>query len=278
MAQGDSVLRIGRRRVGAPAVEIEWDPVGGSIDPSALEDVDAIVNLSGATIGQRWTDAARREIVDSRVRSTGLLATTIARMPRPPRVFLNMSATGFYGDRGDEILDDDATAGEGFLAGLARAWEEATGPASDAGIRVVLPRLGVVMHPATGPLQRLVPIFRLGAGGRIGDGRQWLSWIGRTDAVRVLAALLDLESLSGPVNACSPEPVRNSEFTSVLAAALHRPALAVVPAFAVRLLYGEMGMETVVAGQRVVPRRLLAAGFRFEYPSLADAIHHELAG
>lgn len=274
-ARGDTVLGMGRRQSGT-SVDIEWDPASGRLDPAALDGVDAVANLAGANLGQRWTASVRREIVESRVASTRLLAETMARMARPPRTLLNMSAVGYYGDRGDEVLDDGATPGVGFLPEVVRAWEGATAPAAGAGIRVVIPRLGVVMHPDSGPLQRLLPIFRLGAGGRIGDGLQWMSWIGRTDAIGLLMALLDRDELAGPLNACAPNPVRNAEFTKVLASVVHRPALAIVPTFAVRLLYGEMGMETVVEGQRVVPRRLLESGFRFEYPELRGAIVHEL--
>jgi uncharacterized protein (TIGR01777 family) len=273
--RGDTVLGIGRSRPGS-TVDIEWDPAAGRLDPRALEGVDAIANLTGANLGQRWTESVRKEIIESRVASTRLLATTIASMAQPPGTLLNMSAVGLYGDRGDEVLGDEAAPGSGFLAEVVRAWEAATTPAAAAGVRVVMPRLGVVIHPDSGPLQRLLPIFRLGAGGRIGDGRQWLTWIGRTDAIRVLVALLHRDDLAGPINACAPNPVRNEEFTKVLASVLHRPALAVVPPFAVRLLYGEMGIETVVQGQRVLPRRLLEAGFRFEYPDLRGAIEHEL--
>ncbi len=274
-AQGHQVLRIDRAHPGRQT-DIVWDPGKGVLDVAKLEGIDAAINLTGTNVGQRWNPAVKRAIVESRVRSTELLAGAIAQLNPRPRVLLNMSAAGYYGDRKDEPVDERSKPGRGFLAQVVEQWEAATRAASDAGIRVVCARCGVVLHPSASILARLIPIFRLGVGGRIGSGRQWLSWISRTDALRALEFLLSAESLGGPVNVTSPQPVRNAEFTRVLARVVRRPAITVVPPFAVKLLYGEMGQETVLAGQRVVPRRLLEAGFQFKHPDIEDAIRWEM--
>jgi uncharacterized protein (TIGR01777 family) len=271
-AHGHAVVTVGR----SGNADVRWDPARGLIDASGLEGVDAVINLAGERIDQRWTSAARRRILDSRVLPTRLLAGTLARLPAPPAVLVNMSATGIYGDRGDEVLDERSAPGSGFLAEVVQAWEAAAQPARDAGLRVVHPRTGVVLHPSSGALHRLLPIFQLGVGARIGNGRQWMSWIGLTDAVRGLGWLALQGRLDGAVNLTSPVPVRNAEFTRILARVLRRPALAVAPALALRLVYGRMGEETVIGGQRVLPARLLGAGFRFECPELEAALRHEL--
>lgn len=271
-SEGHVVAGIGRSN----ASEIRWDPARGELAADALDGVDAVVSLAGAPIDQRWTDHARREIRESRVRSTELLARTMAAMPARPAVLVSMSATGIYGDRGDEVLDERSAEGDGFLAEVVRAWEAAAEPAREAGIRVVHPRTGPVLHPGGGMLKRLLPIFHLGAGGPISGGRQWISWIARTDAVRGLAWLMLESTLGGPVNLTAPEPARNRDFTRTLARILHRPAFAPVPAFAVKLLYGQMGEETVVGGQRVLPARLREAGFAFRLPNLEAALRYEL--
>lgn len=272
---GHVVVRIGRGS-SRDGVDVEWDPAAGRLDAALLQGVEAVLNVAGERIDQSWSPAAKRRILDSRVQSTVLLARTCAAMDPKPRVLVNMSAVGIYGDRGDEPADEAAAPGTGFLADVVRAWEEAADPAREAGVRVVHPRAGTVMHPAGGALARLVPIYRMGGGGAVGSGRQWMSWIARTDLVRALAWLAVESTLGGAVNVVSPEPVRNAEFGRILASVLHRPALINAPAFAVRMLYGEMGQETVLAGQRVVSRRLTEAGFRFEYPDLRSALAHEI--
>jgi uncharacterized protein (TIGR01777 family) len=271
-AQGHHVLHIGR----SGAAEVRWDPARGTLDATALEGLDAVVNLAGERIDQRWTSEARRRIVDSRVQATSLLASTLPRLSRRPAVLVNMSAVGFYGGRGDEVLDERSATGTGFMAEAVRAWEAAADPARDAGLRVVHPRTGVVLHPSFGALRRMLPVFQLGAGGRVGHGRQWMSWIGLTDTVRGLAWLALDATLAGPVNLTSPVPVRNADFARILARVLRRPAIAAAPAFAIRLVYGRMGQESVVDGQRVLPARLLGAGFRFRHPELEAALRHEL--
>ena len=274
---GHAVIRIGRREDDRHG-HIRWDPDAGTLDVSKLAGVRIVINLVGANIGQRWTPEWRKKIVDTRVRSTSLLARACAELDPHPRVLVSMSAIGYYGDRGDQELDEDSSAGTGFLADVVRAWEGAADPAREAGVRVVHPRAGLVLHPSGGLLKELLPIFRLGAGGRLGSGRQWLSWISRTDAIRALSWAALHESLGGPLLVTAPSPVRNAEFTKALAKAVHRPALAVVPAFAVRLMVGEMGEETILAGQRAIPRQLLDSGFQFEHPTIDAALASELRG
>jgi uncharacterized protein (TIGR01777 family) len=274
---GCTVRTIGRGR-SAP-VDIAWDPMHGVLAPSALVGVGAIVHLAGETIGQRWTTNARRRIRESRVRGTRLIAETIAGMndASRPRALISMSAVGCYGDRGDELLDDSSSPGAGFLADVVRAWEHAAEPAERAGVRVVHPRMGVVLHGGGGMLGRLLPIFRLGLGGRVGSGRQFLSWIAIDDAVAGIDFLLRSGELHGAVNLTSPGPVTNARFTEALGTVLHRPVLATVPAPAIRLLYGDMGEELLLGGQRAVPRTLETAGFRFAHPDIEGALRAAIA-
>ncbi|MFN8669008.1 MAG: TIGR01777 family oxidoreductase [Gemmatimonadaceae bacterium] len=276
-AAGHAVLRIGRARgasAGGDGPEIVWD-AATTLDAASLEGVDAVVHLAGESIAQRWTPDAKRAIRASREQGTGLLARTLASLTHRPRVLVSMSAIGIYGDRGDEAVDESSPVGRGWLTEVARAWEGAADPARAAGIRVVHPRLGVVLSPEGGALAKMLPIFSLGAGGKIGSGRQWMSWISRTDTLRALEFLLTAETLDGAVNLTAPAPVSNADFTSVLGRVLGRPTIAPVPAFAIKLLYGEMGEATVIEGQRVLPTKLLAAGFRFEHPELEAALRAE---
>ncbi len=274
-SMGHAVIRIGRRE-NPKHGNIKWDPDNGVLDPAGLAGVRIVINLCGENIGQRWTPEVRKKIVDSRVRTTDLLARTIAQIDPHPRVLVNMSAIGYYGDRGEEEVDEDSTPGHGFLAELVRAWESAADPAREAGIRVVHPRAALVLHPSGGLLAKLLPIFRLGIGGPIGSGRQYLPWISRTDAIRALSWASLHESLAGPLIVASPTPASNAEFAKALGRALHRPAFAPVPEFAVRLLFGEMGDETVLSGQKAVPQHLIDSGFEFDHPTLDKALAYEL--
>lgn len=274
---GHTVLTIGRPRSGGTQPDIKWD-AATTLDAAALEGVEAVVHLAGESIAQRWTDEARRAIRESRVQGTALLARTLASLDHAPSVLVSMSAIGIYGDRGDEQLDESATTGDGFLAEVGRAWEAAADPARVAGIRVVHPRLGIALSPDGGALAKLIPIFSLGVGGQIGSGRQWMSWISRTDLVRALAFMLTEAALAGPVNLVAPAPVTNAEFTDVLGRVLRRPTIVPVPAFAIKLLYGEMGEATVIEGQRVVPTRLQEAGFTFAHRDLEAALRAEGVG
>lgn len=270
---GITVIRIGR----GERNDVQWDPDAGTLDGTPLEGVDAVVHLAGENIAQRWTAATKRAIRDSRVQGTALIARTLAGLARKPRALLSGSAAGIYGaQRGAEILTEASSLGTDFLAAVARDWEHAAEPARAAGIRVVYSRTGVVLDPAGGMLQRILPVFKLGGGGRLGSGRQWLSWISRSDWVRAMRFLLDA-GVGGPFNLASPNPVTNAVFTDTLGSVLQRPTLMVVPEFAIRLAFGEMGEATVLASQRMLPERLLAEGFRFEHAELAPALRHELS-
>ena len=272
--EGHKVRRIGRPS--SRSVEYHWDLAAGRLDPAALDGADAVVNFAGATIAQRWTSDHKREILSSRLRSTEVLAKTMAAVRSPPRVFLSTSAIGIYGSRGDEPLDENSKPGGGFLADVVKQWEQAANPARDAGVRVVHPRLGLVMHPDGGALEKLFPVFNIGGGGKIGKGTQWMSWIGLHDVLRALVFLITSDLLSGPVIVSAPNPVTNEQFSHTLGAVMHRPSVATVPEFAVKLMFGEMGEETLLSGQRVVPRRLLDNGFTFDFPELEGALRHEL--
>jgi uncharacterized protein (TIGR01777 family) len=246
------------------------------LDPRALEGTDAVVHLAGEPIPQRWTAEAKRRIRESRVRGTQLIATTLAGLARPPRVLASGSAMGVYGDRAGEVLDEDSALGRGFLAEVATAWEEAAQPAARAGVRLLTLRTGLVLSRRGGALAKLLLPFRLGAGGRIGSGRQWVSWIALDDTVGAILHAIEHPSLAGPVNVSAPEPVTNAEFTATLARVLHRPAVVPVPAFALRLAFGEMGEATLLASQRMRPRRLLESGYPFRHPTLEGALRHAL--
>ena len=258
---------------------IRWDPAAGLLDPGHLTGVDAVVHFAGETVGVRWTEARKRRIRESRLQSTRLLAETIARMDRPPRVLVSASGVGAYGNRGEETLTESSStvdAPSDFFVELAREWEAATEPARAAGVRVVIARLGVVLTPAGGALRQMLPAYRLGGGGRMGSGDQWMSWIVMDDALGALHHALMHDALSGPVNLTSPEPVRSRDFASTLGRVLRRPALVPVPAAGLRLLFSEMADVALLASQRVQPARLLETGFDFRYPSLEGALRHVL--
>jgi len=253
--------------------EIGWDPAQGRLDPGHLEGVDAVINLGGESLAHwPWTEAYKRRILESRTRTTELLAGTFARMDRPPLVLVSASAVGYYGDRGDEILREESKPGTGFLADVAKAWEAATEPARAAGTRVVLARIGMVLSLAGGALPTMLLPFRLGLGGRLGNGRQWMSWIAMDDTLRAIHHCLTEVSLAGGVNLTAPHPVTNTVFTETIGRVLRRPTALPVPALAIRLFLGEMGQQLLLAGQRVLPGRLEASGFRFSHPDLGPAL------
>lgn len=273
---GAHLVRLVRRAPQA-AGEVGWNPAEGRIDPEGLAGAPAAVNLCGENVaGGRWTAERKQRMWHSRVDSTRLLSETLAVLDPPPRVLVNASAIGFYGDRGEEELDESSPAGRGYLAELAQAWEAACEPAESAGIRVVRLRIGIVLSREGGALAKMLPLFRIGLGGRLGSGRQFWSWIALPDLVRVIDFAIGNESLSGPVNAVSPEAVRNSGFTRALGRVLGRPTLLPAPAAAIRLALGEMGDEMLLGGARVRPGKLERAGFRFEYPGLDAALALEL--
>jgi uncharacterized protein len=274
---GHRVTPLTRGRPGPGAVQ--WDPLGGWIDTAGLDGVDAVVHLAGESVGTRWTPARKHRIRESRLLGTRLLAETLAKLPRPPRVLISASGVGAYGSRGEEILTEASStldAPSDFFVELAREWEAATEPARAAGIRVVIARMGVVLTPAGGALQRMLPAFRLGVGGPLGSGRQWLSWVAMDDAVGALHQALMSDRLSGPVNVTAPEPVRWREFATTLGRVLRRPAILPVPASALRLVFGEMADVALLASQRVVPAGLRQAGYEFRYPALEGALRHLL--
>jgi uncharacterized protein (TIGR01777 family) len=269
-ADGHDVVVLVRRPASGPD-EIRWDPAAGSLDAAALEGVDAAINLSGAGVGdRRWTSSYKQEIRDSRVRSTTTLATALAQLPTPPSVLVNASAIGWYGTTGDVAVDESAPRGDGFLAEVCEAWEAATSPASDAGIRVVHARTGLVVSAHGGAWKRLIPLFRAGIGGRIGNGRQFWSTISLRDEVRALTFLLDQPSVGGPVNLTSPVQSTNAEVTTIMGELLRRPVVLPVPAAALRAALGEFAGE-IVASQRVAPRALTNAGFTFDHPDFRAA-------
>lgn len=270
---GHEVLRLTRRP--ARPGDVAFDPGKGSLDAQALEGVDAVVHLAGESIAGRWSLARKQEIMRSRTLGTGLLSRTLAGLARPPQVLVSASATGYYGSRGEECLEESSPPGRGFLAQVCRDWESSTAAASAAGIRVVHVRTGIVLTPAGGALAKMLLPFRLGMGGRMGTGRQYWSWIGLDDLLGVLnRALLD-RGLEGPVNAVAGA-CTNSEFTRVLARVLRRPALAPVPALAIRIFLGEGGEELLLHSARVVPARLREREFRFAWPDLDGALRHVL--
>jgi uncharacterized protein (TIGR01777 family) len=281
-ADGNAVRPVVRPASDGPPADgaIRWDPAAGTIESDALEGIDAVVHLAGAGIGdKRWSPARKREIRDSRVRGTDLLARTLARLSRPPPVLVSGSAVGYYGDRGDAELTEQSASGTDFLAGVVRAWEAAAQPAVDAGIRTVYLRNGVVLAADGGMLPRLVTLFRFFVGGRLGSGRQWLSWVSIDDEVGVIRFVLDRPDLSGPLNVTGPSPATNAQFTKALGAALHRPSALPIPAFGPRLVLGrEMADEMLFVSQRAVPAALIAAGYDFAHPDVATALHEVLGG
>lgn len=274
-ADGHDVLRLVRRPARRPD-EVRWDPASGQVDTGPLAGIEAAIHLAGAGLGDRpWTPARRRLVYDSRVEGTRTFARALASLEARPRVLISMSGVGYYGNQGDRVLSEDSPVGTNYIAKIAHDWEQPTSLASDAGIRVVTTRTGVVVASGGGAFSRILPIFRLGLGGRIGSGRQYWSWIGLNDYVRAIRFLLDRDEIAGAVNVCSPNPVTNAELTECLARLLHRPALVPVPGFALRLPFRDFA-DDLLAGQRVIPTRLLAAGFTFEQPDFETALKSAL--
>ncbi|MER7176978.1 TIGR01777 family oxidoreductase [Streptomyces mesophilus] len=270
-ADGHEVVRLVRRPA-RTANEAEWDPKRQYVHAAGLAGCSAVVNLAGAGVGdRRWTAAYKKELRDSRVLGTAALAEAIAALDEPPRVFVNGSAIGYYGDTGQHAVDENAPAGEGFLPSMCVAWEEAAGAAVEAGIRTVFARSGLVVARKGGAWGRMFPLFKAGLGGRLGDGRQYWSFIALHDEVAALRHLIDTEELSGPVNLTAPEPVTNREVTAAMGRALHRPTLFTAPAPALRIVLGEMASD-VLCSQRVLPARLLDSGFTFAFPTIGEAV------
>jgi uncharacterized protein (TIGR01777 family) len=273
--RGETVVTL-VRRLDRTEDEVYWDWAEGRLESGKLEGLDAFVHLAGRPIAGRWTGSVLREILESRSKGTQLIAEGLAALSNPPEVLVSASAIGFYGDGREREFDDASPRGAGWLADVCAAWEAATRPASDAGIRVAIPRIGIVLSPDGGALQKMLPAFRLGLAGRMGDGKQGMSWIALGDLVRVLLHLIDTPELSGPFVATAPNPVSNAEFTKTLGRVLRRPTVLPAPAFAIGAALGEMGRRLILDGDFIRPSRLLEAGFAFEHPQLEAALRHEL--
>jgi uncharacterized protein len=269
-SSGDKIVRL-VRHAAKDSSEISWDPAIPLL-PESVSGFDAIIHLAGETIFGRWTEAKKKKIRESRVLGTSNLAQAASRAQQKPRIFLSASAIGYYGDRGDEPLTEQSSIGTGFAAELCREWESATDAAAQAGIRTVRMRIGIIMSPDGGALQAMLPAFRMGLGGRMGDGRQWMSWIHVQDMATAVQHILENEELHGPVNMVAPDPVTNAEFARTLASVLSRPAIFPMPAFVVKVIFGQMGNELLLASQRVEPAKLAGSGYRFRYRELKPAL------
>ncbi|PWB81781.1 MAG: TIGR01777 family protein [Candidatus Methylomirabilota bacterium] len=276
-ANGHRVGRLIRTLPRKGKSEFQWGPETGFIDTAHLEGIDGVVHLAGENIAtERWTDEKKAKIRDSRVDGTRLLCDALAGLKQPPKVLVCASAVGYYGDRGDELLTEESEPGTGFLAGVCREWEAATTSAEQRGVRVVRLRFGMVLSPTGGAMARLLPPFKKGLGGVLGTGRQYVSWIALDDLLGVIAHALTTEVLQGPVNAVTPNPVTNREFTRTLGRLLGRFTIFPMPAAAAHLMFGELADELLLASQRVQPTRLLATGYDFRYPELEGALRHLL--
>jgi uncharacterized protein (TIGR01777 family) len=273
---GHRVTRLVRRNPAPGEPEISWNPAAGTVDSAGLKGFDAVVNLAGESLAGRWTAKKKRRIYDSRVKSTRLLSESLAQLGSPPKVLLSASASGYYGDCGDEVLSEEHAPGSTFLAQVCRDWEAATEPAARSGIRVVKLRIGLVLSRAGGALARLLLPFRLGLGGRIGSGRQYFSWVSLEDVVGTILHALMTETLVGPLNVAAPNPVTNREFARTLGLVLRRPTLFPIPAFAARLVLGELAKDLLLASARLAPTRLLATDYRFRYTDLEVAFRYLL--
>src|SRR4029077_2247617 len=253
--------------------DARWDPASGTVDLAAMEGADAVICLSGASVGEgRWTPERKKVLRSSRVDLTRVLVDSLGRLKQKPRVFIAASAIGYYGNRSDEILTESSTAGNNFIAQLARDWEAESMRAEGAGIRTVILRFAVILSAKGGALGRMILPFKLGAGGRLGSGKQWMSWVALEDVVEIVRAVIADERMRGPVNVAAPGPVQNAEFTRVLAKVLHRPAILPAPALALRIALGEMADGLLLSSQRVIPEKLRAAGYRFRFENLEGAL------
>jgi uncharacterized protein (TIGR01777 family) len=277
-AGGHEVTRLVRSRAPASGGLLSWEPGAGRIQVGELEGFDAVVHLAGETIAGRWTSRKKTRILESRVQGTRLLSESLAQLRHPPRVLVAASAVGFYGDRRDEIVSEASPAGTLFLSKVASAWEAATEPAARGGIRVANLRLGFVLSAAGGGLAMMLLPFKLGVGGRVGNGHQYLSWIALDDVLGAVMHVFVSDSLRGPVNLVAPHPVTNLEFTKTLGRVLRRPTIFPLPAFAARLAFGDMAENLLLASTRAEPSQLLATGYRFQFPELEAALRHVLGG
>jgi uncharacterized protein (TIGR01777 family) len=274
---GHEVYRLVRNKKNLQKTDIYWNPVEGELEPETIEGFDAVINLAGENISQgRWTPEVKHKIIESRVTGTKLLSETMARLKQKPKVFISVSAIGYYGDRDDEIMYIDRAPGNGFLAEVCWRWEQAANPAREAGIRVVHPRIGIVLSPDGGILKKLLGAFRWGVGGIIGSGKQYMSWIAIDDLIYAFHYILHNHSIQGPINMVGPNPVTNAEFSRILGHVLRRPSLIPVPASFLKALYGEMAEDVILASKRVQPAQLLHSKYEFAYPDLEGALRHLL--
>jgi uncharacterized protein len=276
LEEGGHRVRRLTRSGGSAENTVWWDPSAGEIDTGRLDGIDAVVHLAGEKIVGRWTPAKKARIRESRVRGTRLLAKTLAGLPEPPAVMVSASASGYYGDRGNELLSEESAPGGNFLAGVCQEWEAAANPAREVGVRVVHPRFGIVLSTAGGALATTLPIFRLGLGGKIGSGRQYWSWVVIDDVVGAILHALEEDSLKGPVNVAVPEPLTNAEYTRTLGRVLGRPTIFPLPAPAARLMLGQVADELLLASQRIEPARLKETGYSYRYPELEGALRYLL--
>jgi uncharacterized protein (TIGR01777 family) len=275
--KGAAVSRLVRSTPTPKTGDVEWHPNRGSIDTTGLDGFDGVVNLAGESIAEgRWTEGKKRRIRDSRVKGTRLLSESLAALSKRPKAFLCASATGFYGSREAALLDEDSPSGRGFLAEVCREWEKATEPAAQAGVRVVNLRFGPILTLEGGMLQKMLPPFKLGLGGKVGSGRQYISWVAMDDVIGAINFALENDALRGPVNVVAPNPSTNAEFTKTLGRLISRPTAFAMPAVAARLAFGEMADEMLLASQRVAPKRLKEAGYQFQYSELESALRHVL--
>ncbi len=274
---GHEVFALVRHAPASPS-EVEWYPERGSLALARLEGMDAVVHLAGESIAEgRWSDEKKQRIRDSRVKGTTVLSEALSNLKHPPRTLVSASAIGYYGDRGDLILTEGSASGNDFLSSVCLEWEQSTVAAREQGIRVVLSRFGIILSADGGALKKMLPPFRMGVGGRIGSGKQWMSWIALDDVIGALTYAINNDSLEGPVNFVAPNPVRNADFTSELGKALSRLTFFPIPEFAVRLAFGEMADALLLSSQRVKPERLQSTDFKFQFPELGPALKHVLA-
>lgn len=275
---GHQPLRLLRKRAGKEG-DLHWNPASGELDPAQIEGVDAIVHLGGESIASaRWTDEQKKKMRDSRINSTKLLVDTIGKLEKKPKVFVCASAIGYYGDRGSEELTEESTKGRGYLADLCGDWERAAAQAAEHGVRVVNLRIGVVLAKEGGALSKMLPPFQMGVGGNLGSGKQYMSWISLEDTAGVILHCLETDKLSGPVNAVAPVAVTNAEMSKALAKVLHRPAMLPAPAFALKIVLGEMADELLLSSARIIPAKLQDTKYQFQHPEVEQAIRAALRG
>lgn len=277
-AKGHEVYKLSRKAA-KNADEIQWDAAKGfsETEQTKLENFDAVVHLAGDNVGEgSWTEEKKLNIRDSRVVGTRTLVNALKKTSNPPKIFISASAIGFYGNRGDEVLTEESKQGKGFLAEVCTAWEAESAKAEDFGARVVMPRIGVVLAKDGGALKEMLTPFKLGVGGTIGSGEQYMSWIALDDLIKIIHFALENANLNGAINATAPNPVTNEKFTKTLGKVLNRPTIIPIPAFGIKLLFGEKGETLLLEGARVLPKRLEDVGFEFRFPDLENAIHHAL--